>query len=171
MAQAFIPSRVSPKRFEARKDTAAKLRRDCLSGDTLGNNNKIMSTQLLPTIIFQDGATHEVSASILFANLTSFLISNIAVCRYDLASWDNVVDAGFVNKKFDQVQPNNYLIIDELSSFDLEFKSNYKVNFQIGESQKEITFDLNKYGKFEAVEENVKFKTLGVDGSIIKVHG
>lgn len=123
-----------------------------------------------PTIIYNEGNSHLVAASIMFANFTFSPIRNIAVCKYDMASFDDVVDEGYVNRKFEQVLPNQYIVIDQLTSFCLEFICYYTITFLLYEGgTREIKFKLDKYGKFESVAKDVFFEMLGVQGSIIKI--
>ncbi len=127
------------------------------------------SSPTLPTIIFQNGTTHLLAASILFANFTSKPITKIAVCKYDMASFEDVVNEGYVNREFEMVLPKQYIVIDELTSFCLEFVCHYTITFCINATEtKEIKFKLDKYGKFESLIDNIYFDDLGVRGSVIR---
>lgn len=121
------------------------------------------------TIIFQKGDTHEKSAIILFANLTSAPLTYIKVYKYDMASFGDIVDAGFINKEFKEVLPNQYVVIDELSSYDLEFTCDYTITYSSKQSKTtKLNFKLFKYGCFESIADDFYFKSLNVAGSIIK---
>ncbi len=112
------------------------------------------------TIIYQKGDIHEKSAFILFANFTSAPLTNIKVCKYDMASFEDIVDAGLINKEFKEVLPNKYLVIDELSSFDLEYICEYTITYSSKQNKtSKINFKLFKYGCFAAtVEKNFRKK-------------
>ncbi len=83
---------------------------------------------------------------------------------------EDYVDSGYVNTHFENLLPGQYITIDKLSSFDLEYICDYgillkqKVNDQIIE----LKFKLQRYGRFEGKGEEYDFEEINVKGNIIK---
>jgi hypothetical protein len=111
-----------------------------------------MSRKNVPTIIYNKGDTHERAAWVALVNTTREILLNVEVHRHDVGSGDRYVGEGHSNKHFESVGPGELIVIDELSSFDLEFNNSYSISYKVNEQDSLITFSIEKYGKFELVE-------------------
>jgi len=102
-------------------------------------------------------------------NFTPYTFEKIHLSKYDHCSFDDFVDSGFVHSDFKILLPDKYLIIDSLSSFDLEFICEYSVTFkQKGDAPIiNLEFELPKYARFEVENNKYYFKEIDLSGYIM----
>src|SRR4051794_13931882 len=110
---------------------------------------KINVSKIYPTVIYQNGDTHDVSAKIILANFTPYTSEQINISKFDMASIsEDDVDSGYVNTHFENLLFGQYIIIEKLSSLDLEYICDYTIQLMQKENNQVISikFKLEKYG-------------------------
>jgi hypothetical protein len=120
-----------------------------------------------PMLIYQEGHTHFVSASILIANFSRHSLTKIKVNKSDMASFGDFVSNSLNEKYFEMLLPNSFIVIDELSSFDLEYLSHYSISYIQENKRCELKFDLEKYTGVKPETQVQYFDNINVKGKII----
>lgn len=120
-------------------------------------------------IIYEQGITDEAWAIIHLVNGEKRSISDIVVTRRDLGSFDEYVDAGELSKRYEVILPGEQLIIDRLSTFDLEYINSYNIRFTYHKKLcRELNFKIRKYGQYESDGELRQWEAFGFAGRIVK---
>lgn len=123
----------------------------------------------VPTILYKKGQSHEVAALILMVNFTQRIFEQIQISKYDHTHYDGKTEEGFIYKEHDVLNPLQYMTVDSLSSFDLEYTCNYMIELRErgSEATTRLHFTLDKYGRFEGSEKEKVFEELNLSGKII----
>ena len=110
-------------------------------------------SQTMPIVIYQEVEDHGHSevARIVLLNMTELTFEDVNVKWHWLGSFGDWSGSDMVDKSFGDLLPGKFVVIQSLSSFDLEFINNYEVTFLKHNHTvpAKLIFKLKKYGVFE----------------------